>query len=162
MMRYYTDDKDGYYIAENPLPSWTEISKADYDAANQVIETPEQIKLKLRTKVNEKRNWYEVAGFPYMGKVFDSDPRSFYRITTANDAAFKDPSFSIEWTVADNTKLAMNAQEMLGVMPALAGYGQLIFNNSVALKAAIEAAETVEELQDIDIDSGWPDLTDYL
>jgi hypothetical protein len=56
----------------------------------------------------------------------------------------------------------MNAQEMLGVMPALAGYGQLIFNNSVALKAAIEDAETVEELQDIDIDSGWPDLADFL
>jgi hypothetical protein len=119
-------------------------------------------KAALRTKVNDKRNWYEVSGFPYMGKVFDSDPRSFYRITTANDAALKDPSFSIEWTVADNTKLAMNANQMLGVMPALAGYGQLIFNNSVALKEAIEAAESVEELQDIDIDSGWPVLADFL
>jgi hypothetical protein len=134
----------------------------EHEDAPVIVPSLEKLKSDLRTKVNDKRNWYEVAGFPYMGKVFDSDPRSFYRITTANDAAFKDPSFSIEWTVADNTKLAMNAQEMLGVMPALAGYGQLIFNNSVALKAAIEDAETVEELQDIDIDSGWPDLADFL
>jgi hypothetical protein len=128
-----------------------------------VISPPiEAVKLELRAKVNEKRNLYEVAGFPYMGKVFDSDPRSFYRITTANDAALKDPTFSIEWAVADNTKLAMNAEQMLGVMPALAVYGQLIFNNSVALKELIESAETIEELQDIDVDSGWPDINDYL
>jgi hypothetical protein len=120
------------------------------------------IKTEIRAKVNQKRNSYEVAGFPYMGKVFDSDPRSFYRITTANDAALKDPTFSIEWTVADNTKLAMNAQEMLGVMPALAGYGQIIFNNSVALKELVEAAETLQELDDVDIESGWPDINDYL
>jgi hypothetical protein len=134
----------------------------EHEDAPVIAPSIEKIKSDLRTKVNDKRNWYEVAGFPYMGKVFDSDPRSFYRITTANDAAFKDPSFSIEWTVADNTKLAMNAQEMLGVMPALAGYGQLIFNNSVALKALIDSAETIEALEAIDIESGWPSLDDYL
>jgi hypothetical protein len=129
----------------------------------EVITPPlEVLKAGLRSKVNEKRNWYEVAGFPYMGKVFDSDPRSFYRITTANDAALKDPTFSIEWTVADNTKISMNAEQMLGVMPALAGYGQLIFNNSVSLKEQIEASETLEELQEIDIETGWPNITDYL
>jgi hypothetical protein len=156
------DDANGFALT---LPSWPkdarEATPAEIEAINNPAKPLDVAKAELRTKVNDKRNELEVGGFPYMGKVFDSDPRSFYRITTANDAALKDPSFSIEWTVADNTKLAMNAQEMLGVMPALAGYGQLIFNNSVALKKLIDEAESVEQLNDpeyVDIDSGWPTL----
>jgi hypothetical protein len=116
------------------------------------------IKLELRTKVNEIRNELEVSGFPYMGKVFDSDPRSFLRIATANDAALKSPDFQVEWTTKDNSKILLNATEMLGVLPALAVHGQAIFSHSVTLKEAIEAAETLEALQAIDIESGWPDF----
>jgi hypothetical protein len=134
----------------------------EHDDAEVPQKPLEELKVEIRAKVNEKRNWYEVAGFPYMGKIFDSDPRSFYRITTANDAALKDPTFTIEWKVADNTTVAMNAQEMLGVMPALAGFGKLIFDNSVALKELIDSAETIEALEAIDIESGWPNLDDYL
>jgi hypothetical protein len=153
------DDAGGLALS---LPSWPqdarEATLEEIDAINNPAKPLEAVKAELRAKVNEKRNQIEIAGFPYMGKIFDSDPRSFYRITTANDAAMKDPSFSIEWTVADNTKLAMNAEQMLGVMPALAGFGQLIFNKSVELKEAIEAATTIEELQAIDINAGWPTL----
>jgi hypothetical protein len=157
------DDANGFALS---LSSWPkdarEATAEEIEAINNPPKPLELAKLELRNKVNDKRNWYEVAGFPYMGKIFDSDPRSFYRITTANDAALKDPTFTIEWKVADNTTLAMNANEMLGVMPALAGFGKLIFDNSVALKELIDAAENIEELEAIDIESGWPSLEDYL
>jgi hypothetical protein len=157
---------NGYYEGDKAEQSDLEVAKRpsqlhEWNGEDWVLEIS-TLKLIKRAEVNEKRNLYEVAGFPYMGKVFDSDPRSFYRITTANDAAAKDSEFSIEWTVADNTKLPMNTLQMLGVMPALASFGQLIFTNSENLKSAIEAAETISDLSEIDIESGWPDINDYL
>lgn len=117
---------------------------------------------RLKALVKAKRDALELAGFPYMGKVFDSDPRSFYRITTANDAASKDSSFVIDWKTQDNSFITLNAVEMQGVMPALAGFGAVIFANSNRLKEALDNASTIEELNAIDITEGWSQIEERL
>jgi hypothetical protein len=38
----------------------------EHEDAPVIVPSLEKLKSDLRTKVNDKRNWYEVAGFPFI------------------------------------------------------------------------------------------------
>lgn len=117
-------------------------------------------KARMRASVNTRRDLLEEQSFPYMGKRFDSDTRSVLRInvaaSTAAAAAAAGAPFSIEWTTADNSVLALDAQQMIGVPVALAQYGNALHQHGRTLKAQIDAAQTIAELRAINIQDGWP------
>lgn len=107
-------------------------------------------------RIKTERDEREAAGFPYLGKVFDSDQRSHSRITTAAQAAQAaldaGQPFSIDWTTADNTVITLDAQQMLGVPVAFAQFGNALHQSARSLREQIDAATTVEQVQAI----VWP------
>lgn len=117
--------------------------------------------LRLRTKAlfNAERDRREEAGFGYLGKVFDSDSRSVQRITVSVQAAQAalavGAPFSVEWTTQDNSKIILDAAQMMGVPVALAQYADALHVHASARKAQIAAA-TEAELLVFDVMAGWP------
>lgn len=64
--------------------------------------------------------------------------------------------FSIIWTMADNTNVEHDADQMLGLGSAVGQFINACHQNLIALRAAIDAAEDAETLDAIDLEGGWP------
>ena len=107
-----------------------------------------EIKAEKRAEINTARDNAEQGGFKYMGKVFDSDQVSAQRISmTAQAMALAPDGTTITWTCQDNSTIDLTAQELVGLVVALAPWSNACHEKATALKAKIEAAQTAEELE---------------
>ncbi len=110
--------------------------------------TLEELKLAKRAEINQARDKAEQGGFEYLGKTFDSDQISAQRISMAAQAmALAPEGTTITWTCQDNTTIDLTAQELVGLVVALATWSNACHEKATALKAKIEAAQTAEELE---------------
>lgn len=109
-----------------------------------------ELKEAKRAEINAARDQAEQGGFEYMGKVFDSDPISCQRISMAAQAmALAPEGTTITWTTQDNSTIDLTAQELVGLVVALAEWSNTCHQKATALKAQIDAAKTAEELDKI-------------
>lgn len=109
--------------------------------------TLEEVKVFKLAEINQARDRQELAGFEYLGKMFDSDDRAMKRIGTAVGAAQVYPAFTVEWTCADNSTITLNAEQMLFMPVAMAQYGNSLHVKARALKDLVNAAVTVGEVE---------------
>jgi hypothetical protein len=96
--------------------------------------------------IKSARNTAEYAGFVWGGSAFDSDALSQGRITGAVTMAQMTPTFTIDWTLADNTVRTLTAIQMIGVGVALGAHVEAQFSHGQALRVQIEAAATSAEV----------------
>ena len=110
----------------------------------------DELKDLKRSEINKARDAAEQGGFMYLGKAFDSDQISAQRISMAAQAmALADDTAKITWTCQDNSTIDLTAQELVGLVVALAQHSNTCHEKATALKAKIEAAQTAEELENI-------------
>ncbi len=112
----------------------------------------EELKIEKRAEINAARDVAEQSGFEYMGKVFDSDPISCQRMSCAAQAMSVLPASEdnkITWTCQDNTTIDLNAQELLGLVGALAAWSNSCHIKATALKEQIENCQSIEDLAKI-------------
>lgn len=128
-----------------------------YDEETGMFTSPVDIELLRQTmlaQVNAERDRREAGGFPYLGKLFDSDERSVLRINTMVQAAsIAGDDFSITWTCADNTQITLDRAQILAMPVALGMHADALHRHANELKAAIREAVNPS---DIDIAAGWP------
>lgn len=131
----------------------------------QLVELPkpslEELKIIKRAEINAARDEAEQGGFSYMGKMFDSDQVSCLRMTAAAQAMSLLPASddsTITWTCQDNSTIDLTAQELVGLVVALATWSNTCHEKATALKAQIDAAKTAEELEKITWDDNLPTL----
>ncbi|MCW3478797.1 DUF4376 domain-containing protein [Neisseriaceae bacterium JH1-16] len=109
-----------------------------------------------KERISDERDRLEAAGFPYQGKVFDSDPRSVQRITSAalaaQSAKATNTPFEIDWAAADNSIVPLDADGVFGLPVALATYAAGLHATARALREEIGRAETVEAVEAV----AWP------
>lgn len=114
------------------------------------------VKAKRWAEMKRHRDLLEASGFPYLGKRLDSDARSVQRINTAVQAAqaalAANQPFPIVWTCADNSLLDLDAAGVIGMPVALAIYADQLHQTCKALRAQLEAATTVPQVEAI----AWP------
>lgn len=120
----------------------------------KIVELPkpslDELKLAKRAEINQARDAAEQGGFEYMGKVFDSDQVSAQRISMAAQAmALAPDGTTITWTCQDNSTIDLTAQELVGLVVALAQHSNTCHEKATALKAKIEEAKSEEELNKI-------------
>lgn len=110
----------------------------------------EELKLAKRDEINKARDEAEQGGFTYLGKVFDSDQVSCQRISCAVQA-FQDMPVgnAITWTCQDNTTIALNSEQLKGLLVALATWSDECHEKANELKSRIDSATTEEELNQI-------------
>lgn len=89
-----------------------------------------------------------------------TDPKSQQFISGASTMAMMaktaGQSFSIVWTMADNSNVEHDADQMLALGIAVGQFINACHGNLIAIRAAIDAAEDTETLDAIDLEEGWP------
>ena len=134
---------------------WCNENNAVINPDTRIIEaipapTLKEVKDQKRAEINAARDQAEQGGFEYMGKVFDSDQVSAQRISMAAQAmALAPDGTTITWTCQDNSTIDLTAQELVGLVVALAQHSNTCHEKATALKAKIEEAKSEEELNKI-------------
>ncbi len=131
----------------------------EVEDAPYLVVTPksvESVREMLKAKVKSMRDQKETEGFIYMTKPFDSDERSVARITSAALTAMAvGPTFTVDWTAADNSIVTLDQAAMLGMPAALAMNANALHAAAKAHKIAIDAAD-FDTLTTYDLNAGWP------
>lgn len=110
----------------------------------------EELKVGKWEEIKAKRESVSNGGFRWDGSHFDSDEVSQQRITGAVSLAqIGGESFSISWTLANNSTRTLNAQQMIAVGVAAGQHVSAQFTKAQALRVKIEQAITKEELSAI-------------
>ncbi len=145
----FTQEEYDVYV-QNFVTIWEEQKQANEHATILSFEELKEIK---QHEINATRDSIEVSGFEYLGSVFDTDEKSFMRILGADNSASKAIQaglpFEIEWTLADNSKRILTAEEILGFIPAFANYSNTLHIKANTLKQEVQNAQTKEELDNI-------------
>ena len=111
--------------------------------------TIEQLK---SDKINEfkfKRDSLEVKPISYQGYRFDYDDKARDRISAAI-IALDVSKGQIAWTTADNTEVMVNADDLRGVIAAVAMRSNELHVKYRQLKEQVEACTTKEQLEKIE------------
>jgi hypothetical protein len=99
-------------------------------------------------EIRAERDRRESGTFPYMGKELQCDVVSVLRMTGAKEAALAAISngvtFSETWTCADNSLLPVDAEAVLGMLPALAVFSSSLHATARLLRAQIYAEDATE------------------
>jgi hypothetical protein len=122
-----------------------------------------QAREQMRSDVKAKRDMIEADGFPFLSHVMQSDSRSVERINSAAIAARTllasagDVSM-VAWRDEENVDVPMTASQILAMQNAMVTFGASVHMRARELQAEIKAAATLDELEAIDIDAGWPSV----
>lgn len=150
------------FVSENKGTTIEDLGGGQYKIVTIPTPTLDELKSKKREEINQARDAAEQGGFEYMGKVFDSDPISCQRMACASQAMSLLPITEeapvITWTCQDNSTIDLNAQQLGGLIVALATWSNTCHEKATALKAQIDAAKTAEELEKITWDDNLPTL----
>lgn len=128
-------------------------------SGSTLIAEPEGLftaKARKWSELKLERDRREYSGFVWDGSGFDSDTISQSRIQGAIQLAIlaqqSNQPFSINWTLADNSTRVLNGAEMIQVGMALAQHVQALHETARILRAQVDAASTIEQLQSV----AWP------
>lgn len=100
-----------------------------------------------KERITAARNIEEKDGFMAYGKVFDSDATSLQRISIAVQAAqVIGEQFTIEWTCKDNSTITLDYAQTIALPLIMAQAANALHVKARALKAQIDAATTLEEI----------------
>lgn len=149
-------DEAYVFVSENEGTTIQDLGDGKY----QIVELPEpsliELKEAKREEINAARNAAEQGGFPYKGKIFDSDPISCIRISSAAQAmqmaAMSEDVPTITWTCQDNTTIDLTAAELMGLVVALAEWSNACHQKATQIKTLLEECQTPEEVEKISWD----------
>lgn len=120
--------------------------------AGAVFTAPQKTLDELKSdKINEFksiRDTEEVKPIAYNGNLFDFDDKARDRINSAI-IALDITGQSIEWTTADNTNVLVTADDLRGVIAAVAMRSNELHVKYRQLKEQVEACTTAEEVAEI-------------
>lgn len=137
---------DGIHTPIPPRPDWFYV----LDHATRTWIDPRTLQAHKDAKwedVKQSRTAAEYGGFTWDGSVFDSDQVSQARINGAVTLATQDGGFNVNWTLADNTVRILSAVDVIAVGVALGQHVNACHEKARVLRAQIEAAATVEDIE---------------
>lgn len=110
--------------------------------------------------VKALRDQYEYGGCMTPLGVVDSDETAKLQISGGVQMAMlavqSGSPFEIEWTMLDNSTVTHSAAQMIALGVAVGQHVVACRSVATALREAINAATTIEEIAAVDIESGWP------
>lgn len=110
-------------------------------------------KAKKWSQIKVDRDAHEHGGFDTSWGRFDSGPTSQTKLIgaaqLASIALAQGTPFGIEWTLQDNTSVPLDANQMISVGVALAAHIDAAHQRGRQLRAQIEAATTLQDLEAI-------------
>lgn len=138
---YPNDDLDGYIAL---IDAYIQ-SKADRE---YVAPTFEEIVAAKLSELKSTRDTRETEPIEYNGNRYDYDEKARDRINAAI-IALDISGQSIEWTTADNTNVAVTAQDLRNIIAAVALRSNDLHIKYRELKEQVLACTTAEEVAEI-------------
>ena len=154
--------KDNYDLEEYAKAAeWCNSNNAtieDKGEYYEVVEIPapplEDVKTAKINELKAVRDAKELEPVLYAAHKFDFDSKSYERITAAIYALdIQGATSTINWTLADNGSAPVTANDLRGVIAAAAARSDALHTTYRALKAQVQAAETVADVATI----VWPE-----
>lgn len=137
---------------------WGNETPIDKETLDSLIPTPiEEAKQKAKKAINSQRDVAELSGFSYLGKQFDSDPRSIMRLYGAalaaqaallSNAALPKDKF-LTWTCADNTTVDITYEEAIALPLQMAQVSNSLHVKARGLKEQIDTATNLTDVDNI-------------
>jgi hypothetical protein len=134
----FTGLEDGKWVIRDALPTLAEL------------------KTKKLSDLADLRWQKETGGTTFAGIEIATDAVSQTKYIGAVVGAQMDPSASLKWKISNGSFVTLDAAQIVNVAMAVRAHVQACFDNEADLRVLIEAAETQEELDAIDINTGWP------
>lgn len=104
-------------------------------------------------EIKRQRDVAEFTTFTYNNMEFDGDLDAQRRlaayISVSKSSIAAGQPFEAEFTLANNTNVTLTAQDFVGIELAKVQAVAATFNHASALRAQIDAATTVQEVEDI-------------
>lgn len=113
----------------------------------------EQTKSDKWEDIKKQRDAALYADLSYAGNVFDADPRSQQNIQGAVQMTFLYPEVVLSWTLADNTTITLNAEDIRGLGAILASRTESVYSKGRTLREMIQSATNSAEVNAITWDS---------
>ena len=110
----------------------------------------EPIKRDMTARLASRRWQAETGGMTFNGAPVATDDRSKALIYGARGR-------SVKFKTASGEFVLFSASEMEALADAVADHVRACFDHEADLLDAINAAETVKELEAVDINAGWPE-----
>ena len=130
-----------------PLQYKEEVS--DY-VINKSDEILEYVRNKKWTEIKKNRDNTETSGCPFKDKILDSDQRSVTKINVMIEAAKQvGESFTIDWTMQDNSVLTLTYEDALSIPLILAQYSNLLHEKARTYREQIYNETNIKNIMNI-------------
>ena len=150
--KIYKNDMSNY----TDLANWCNANNATIEDKGDFYEcvaipapSLDELKAQKLTELKTIRDNEEVKPIAYNGNFFDYDDKSRDRINNAI-IALDINGQSIKWTTADNTNVAVTADDLRGVIAAVAMRSNELHAKYRELKELVLACTTKEQLEKIE------------
>ena len=153
--KFYKGQFDDIEYAE--CASWCNANNATIEDKGEYYEciaipapSLDELKSQKLTELKTIRDSEEVKPIAYNGSLFDFDDKARDRINSAI-IALSITGQNIEWTTADNTNVAVTAQDLRNIIANVAVRSNDLHIRYRNAKAKVEEAQTAEELEAIEL-----------
>lgn len=124
-------------------------AKAQALVENQT-ELLEYARNKKWNEIKSTRDKLEESGCPFKDKMLDSDARSVIKINTMVEAAKQTgESFTIEWTMQDNSVLLLTYEDAISIPITLAVYSNSLHEQARLYREKIYSTNDIGEIMSI-------------
>jgi hypothetical protein len=115
----------------------------------------EHLRALWRGRLAARRWAAEEKGIEINGAFFASDAGSQGKLTGAALAAVIDNAYTVQWKTGAGF-ITLTATQIIAAAQAVRAHVQACFDHEADVAAEIDAADTLAELQAIDVSAGWP------
>lgn len=154
--------QDGIWVESEGLKGYEIIIGEDGNLISREKEKTNQEKVKIKktlmqNQVKMNRDEVETKTCPTPFGVFDTNIDSQRKINGACTAAMAlGTSYSVNWRLSNNSFITLNNEDMITVGLLVAAHVDACQQRKNALDSLIDAATTLEDLEAIDVNIGWP------
>lgn len=138
-----TDDEFDQFVNNKLYRNGEFVEKPPYAPPLETVQAAKIAEFKIL------RNQKELEPIEYNGTMFDADKDSLDRLNYAIITLTVGNKNSFEWTAADNTDVQMSANDLSAVIAAVGLRSDTLHRRYRELKAAVQAAQTNEEVEAI-------------
>lgn len=130
--------------------TWLISTEGPFNGATLLDETtPLAVVQSLKwAEIKAERDRRTTGGFVYLDKIFDSDIVSVAKINGAAIEALSNPEYTETWTLADNSLLAMSAEQIIGMASALRSHASSLQHTGTELRNQIFAELGEDETEE--------------
>ena len=158
-MNYITKDYAAEVLAGNMsievsetlpiIPTRYKVEVSEY-VNNKAEEILEYIRNKKWEEIKKARNDAETSGCPFKDKILDSDQRSVTKINVMIEAAKQvGESFTIDWTMQDNSVLTLTYEDALSIPLILAQYSNQLHEKARVYREKIYSETNIKNIMNI-------------